>query len=209
MRSQMGFRIKYYFLAFLFLPSILILSGCATVNISHPMVVSHEIKPGDPKNYAYAYFIRPKPYKSKGVSDEALRIEFQDEVLLNIDEGSYALIRIKPSKGELKIFNRTKFINKLIPVEVWRAREYKFIEGKTYFIHLKRIDEEFRGVFYEPKPISLEIAKTLSSDLRATGEAKKSTIEKLKNVSAPPTSAVKGLSPALPENVYGREPYLK
>ena len=125
-------------LLFLTLLIISLFSGCATVNNKHPMVVSKELKAGDPVNFAYVYFIRPKLYKSKGVADEAVRIEFQENILLTLDEGSYTLLRIKPSKGELKVFNETSFINKIHPVEVWRAREYKFIEGKTYFIHIKQ-----------------------------------------------------------------------
>jgi hypothetical protein len=169
------------------------------------MVISKEMKPGDPVDFAYAYFIRPKPYKSKGVADEAVRIEFQEKVLLELDEGSYALLRIKPSKGELKVYNKTKFINKIHPVEVWRAREYKFIEGKTYFIHIKRIDEEFRGVFYDPEPVDFEAAKTLAKKPRASGEARNAPIEKLKDISAPPASAANNLSPALPEDIYKKE----
>ncbi len=192
--------------------SILIISGlagCATVNNKHPMVVSIEIKPGGPEKFSYVYFIRPKPYKPKGVADETIRIEFQKEVLLTIDEGSYTLLRIKPSKGQLKVFNETKFINKTHPVEVWRAREYKFIAGKTYFIYLKRINEEFRGIFYDPESVNLEKAKTLSQKPRASDEARNAPIEELKNISEPPASAVSGLSPALPENIYKKERYLK
>jgi phage anti-repressor protein len=195
----------------LFLISLIILicSGCATVNNKHPMVVSKEMKPGEPANFAYAYFIRPKLDKSKGIADEPVRIEFQENALLELDEGSYTLLRMKPSKGELKVFNKTKFINKIYPVEVWRAREYKFIEGKTYFIYIKQINEEFRGVFYEPKPVDFETAKLLVMRSRASGEARKAPIENLKNISEPPASAVKKLSPALPEDIYKKEPYLK
>ena len=196
-------------LIFLILLTISLFSGCATVNSKHPMVVSKELKAGDPVNFAYAYFIRPKLYKSKGVADEPVRIEFQEKFLLELDEGSYALLLIKPSKGELKVFNETQFINKIHPVEVWRAREYKFIEGKTYFIHIKQLDEEYRGVFYDPEPVDLEIAKKLAEKPRASGEARNAPIEKLKNISTPPASAVNNLSPALPEDIYKKERYLE
>ena len=204
----MPLRNRQISLLFLTLLIISLFSGCATVNNKHPMVVSKELKAGDPVNFAYVYFIRPKLYKSKGVADEAVRIEFQENVLLKLDEGSYTLLRIKPSKGELKVFNETSFINKIHPVEVWRAREYKFIEGKTYFIHIKQINEEFRGVFYDPEPVDFEMAKTLAKKPRASGEARNAPIEKLKDISAPPASAVNNLSPALPEDIYKKERYL-
>lgn len=196
-------------LLFFTLIIIFLFSGCASVNKEHPMAVSKEIKAGDPENFSYAYFIRPKPYKPKGIADEPVRVEYQGKTLLSIDEGSYTLLRIKPSKGQLKVFNKTKFINNPHPVEVWRAREYKFIEGKTYFIYLRRIDEEFRGIFYEPEPVKFEKAKILIDKTRASGEARNKPIENLKGISEPPDSAVNTLSPALPENIYKRERYLK
>lgn len=196
-------------LIFLLILAFSILPGCATVNSKHPMVVSKEMKPGDPENFSYVYFIRPKPYKAKGVADEAVRIEFQEEALVTIDEGSYTLLRIRPSKGQLKVINKTRFINKTHPVEVWRAREYKFIAGKTYFIHVKRINEEFRGIFYDLEPVKLEKAKILAVKPRASGEARSRSIEDLKDVSNPPASAIGELSPALPENIYKKEKYLK
>jgi len=196
-------------LLFLTLLVISIFSGCATVNNKHPMVISKEMKSDEPVNFAYVYFIRPKLDKSKGIADEPVRIEFQENVLLELDEGSYALLRIKLSKGEVKVFNKTNFVNNIYPVEVWRAREYKFIEGKTYFIHIKQIDEEYRGVFYDPQPVDFATAKTLARQSRASGEARNASIEKLKDISEPPESAVNKLSPALPEDIYKREPYIK
>ena len=205
----MSLQNKQISLLFLTLLIIFLLSGCATVNTKHPMVISKEMKPGNPVDFAYAYFIRLKPYKSKGIADEPVRIEYQEKVLLELDEGTYTLLRIKPSKGELKVFNKTAFINNLHPVEVWRAREYKFIKGKTYFIYIKQINEEFRGIFYDPEPVNFEMAKTLAKEPRASGEARNSPIEKLKVISAPPASAVNKLSPALPEDIYKKESYLK
>jgi len=188
---------------------IFLLPGCSTVNNKHSMVVNTEVKPGSPEDFSYVYFIRPKPYKPKGVADESIRVEFLGEVLLTIDEGSYTLLRIKPSKGLLKVSNETKFINNTRPVKVCRTREYKFIAGKTYFIYLKRINEEFRGIFYDPQPVDLKKAKALSQKPRASGEARNAPIKNLKNISEPPSSAVSGLNPALPENIYKKEQYLK
>lgn len=192
-----------------------LLMACATVNKTHPQLVTGEMTAEQKAQLATVYFIRPKPYKSKGVADKPVRIEFQKELLLVQDEGNYSLLYIKPSKGELVVHSKTLFANQHIPVDVWRAREYKFIEGKTYFIHVRQIDEEFRGVFYEPEPISLREAKELivtgkgrSGNTIATGVARSAPIDKLTEVDVPPASAIKGLAPALPENIYKQEKYL-
>lgn len=198
---------KFLYLLLLIVPTLL--AGCASINSQHPMLVTQEIKEGETANYASVYFIRPKPFKPKGVSDKPITIEYQDKMLLTIDEGSYTLLRIKPGEGMIKVNSETRFTNKLEPIKVWRARHYKFIEGKTYFIYLKRVNEEFRGIFYEPQPVKFDKAKTLIEKAFASGEARSYPIGELVNISEPPDSAFDKQPPALPENIYKPEPYLK
>ncbi len=195
---------------------MLLLAACASINKDHPQLMSGDIKAQTKAQLATVYFIRPKAYKSKGVSDGPVRIAFQGQTLLTQDEGSYALLYIKPSKGSLKVYSRTMFTNQRAPVDVWRVREYKFIAGKTYFVYVRQIDEEYRGVFYEPQPVNLREAKQLIvpgkgrlGATRATGAARSALIKDLTEVNVPPASAVKGLPPALPENIYKQEKYLR
>lgn len=194
--------------------TILVLASCATVNDKHPQVMKGEMTAEQKAQVASVYFIRPKPYKGKGVSDDTVRIEFQNEVLLEQAEGNYSLLYVKPSKGTLKIFSRTLYTDNIVPREVWRGREYKFIVGKTYFVYVRQINEEFRGVFYEPQPVSLREAKQLiqagngfTGDVLATGAARNAPIDKLNEVNVPPASAIKGLAPALPEEIHKQEKY--
>jgi hypothetical protein len=192
------------------------LAACAKVNIKHPQVMAGELKPEQKAQLAAVYFIRPTAYKTKGVANDAVRISFQGQTLLEQDEGNYTLLYIKPSKGTLKVHSKTMFADRRLPVEVWRAREYKFIAGKTYFVYVRQINEEFRGVFYEPTPVRLDEAKELIvpgkgrfGSTRASGLARSAPIDKLTEVDEPPASAVKGLAPALPENIYKQEKYLR
>jgi len=194
----------------------LLLTACSSINTRHPQVWSGDITAEQKLKLATVYFIRPETYKTKGVANNEVRIEFQGRTLLTQAEGNYALLYIKPSKGTLKIHSETKFINSDQPVAVWRARGYKFIAGKTYFIYVRQINEEFRGVFYEPEPVSLREAKELivSGEGRfgttlATGAARNAPIGDIVEVKTPPASAIKPLAPALPENVYKQEKYLK
>jgi hypothetical protein len=189
--------------------SIALLMACATVNNKHPDVVSGEITAESKKQLATVYFIRPRAYKSKGVADNAVRIEFQGQTLLTQDEGAYTLLYIKPSKGALKIHSKTVYADQRIPIDVWRERVYKFIAGRTYFIYVRQIDEEFRGVFYEPQLVDLQEAKQLIvpgsghfSSTRASGAARNAPIDELTEADMPPASAVKELTPAMPENLY-------
>lgn len=201
---------KQLFILLFILVQTLLIAGCASVDEQNPMLITKKYKSGEQQEaYASVYFIRPRPYKSKGVADKKIYVEYKGKLLLSIDEGNYTLLRIKPSSGEIKVFNQTKFTNKQEPITVWRERKYTFIEGKTYFIYLKRDNEEFRGVFYDPQPVHLEQAKKLLDHTWADGEARDAPIDKLVNVSEPPDSAIQGQTPALPENVYKDEKYFK
>lgn len=152
------------------------------------------------------YFIRPKPYKYKGLADSRIRVDINSEPLLHIDEGAYTLVKIKPTQAKITTHSRTQFTNQTQPINVSRSRDYRFIAGKTYFIHLDRINEEFRGIFYDPAPVSLNKAKELSKNLRAVGIAKDEPIKDIKQVAATPDAG--SLVPALPETLYPGKPYL-
>jgi len=195
---------------------IVLLTACATVNKKHPDVVSGEITEELKKQLAAVYFIRPRTYKSKGMADNSVRIEFQGQTLLTQDEGTYTLLYIKPSKGTLKIHSETLYADQRASIDVWRERVYKFIAGRTYFIYVRQIDEEFRGIFYEPQPVDLQEAKRLIvpgvghfGNTRASGAARSAPIDELTEVDMPPSSAVKELTPAMPENLYKQEKNLR
>lgn len=195
---------------------VVYLAACSTVNIKHPQLMSGELTAEQKAQLATVYFIRPEVDKSKGPANNPVRVSFQAKTLLEQGEGNYTLLYIKPSKGLLKVHSKTQFTDQRLPVEVWRSREYKFIAGKTYFIHVRQIDEEFRGVFYDPTPVSLDVAKQLIvpgkgrfGNTRASGAARAAPIDGLTEVNTPPASAVKSLSPALPEEIYKQEKYLQ
>ncbi|WP_455366245.1 hypothetical protein [Kaarinaea lacus] len=172
------------------------------MNVNHSQVQSE----AEDEHVAKVYFIRPMPLKFKGIADKKVRIDFQNETLLTIKEGQYALVRLKPSKGEVVTHSQTKFTNKDIPIDVTRARAYRFIAGKTYFIHVKRVDEEFRGIFYDPAPVTLEQAQALSKQLRAIGAAADEPIDQIQSIAEAPDPSP--LEPALPEQLYPGKKYL-
>jgi len=183
--------------------ALLAVAGCASVNVQHPQVLDNDAGAEQRAQAARVYFVRPRPYKGKGVADGPVRITYKDKPLLKMAEGSYALLYIKPGKGQLKVFNETEFTNTGEVIEVWRGRRYRFIAGRTYFIYVRRIDEEFRGIFYELDPVTLERARRLIDTARPSGGAARSEpIDELTDVVPPPASAVQGVRPALPEDVY-------
>lgn len=158
------------------------------------------------QHVAKVYFIRTMPVKYKGIADSKIMVDLNGEKLFDIKEGSYTLVKLKPFKGTVTTHSRTMFTTKSEPISVTRTREYNFIAGKTYFINLKRVNEEFRGIYYDPEPINLETAKTLVRDMRAVGLATMEPIYYIEKVADTP--APSKLEPVLPENLYPGKPYL-
>lgn len=181
----------------------LLIAGCSNpVNYKNPQIQSE----GEDAQLAKVYFLRPMPVKYKGIADNKLRIDYNKEKLLTINEGQYALVKLKPSKGKISTHSRTKFIGSSDPINVSRDREYRFIAGKTYFIHLHRVDEEFRGIFYDPAPITFQQALKLSSSLHAVGDASDEPIDEITSIKEAPQPGQ--LTPAFPEELYPGKPYL-
>jgi len=184
----------------------ILLGGCGvTVYRDNPLLEGIT----DNSPVARVYFIRPALIKPKGFPDKPLTVTFEGEKLLTIDQGFYTMLKIKPGKGDVITHSLTKFTNRLEPIKVSRKREYNFIAGKTYFIYLNQINDGFRGVFFDPAPVSLAEAKKIITDydIPARGEARDAHIEDIKEV--PDTPPVGPLLPALPRDLYPQYEYMK
>lgn len=184
----------------------ILLSGCGvTVYRDNPLLEGIT----DNTPVAKVYFIRPALIKPKGFPDKPLTVTFEGEKLLTIDQGFYTMLKMKPGKGDVITHSLTKFTNRLEPIKVSRKREYNFIAGKTYFIYLNQINDGFRGVFFDPAPVSLAEAKKIISDydIPARGEARDAPIEDIREV--PDTPPAGPLLPALPRDLYPHYEYMK
>ncbi|MGD8558412.1 MAG: hypothetical protein PVF34_01640 [Gammaproteobacteria bacterium] len=189
--------------AMLLVLTVLGLTACSSaVNVKHPYVMAD----AGNDHVARVYFIRPKPFKYKGIADNKISVEYQNEKLLGINEGQYKLVKLKPSEGEVTTRSKTRFTNKEAPIDVSRSRKYRFIAGKTYFIALERVNEEFRGIFYDPAPVTYEQALQMAETLRPIGQATQEPIDEINAGKEAPRPSP--LEPALPENLYPGKPYL-
>ncbi len=152
------------------------LGGCAITSISkiHPMIVTQPDVAA-----ANVYFIRPLTYRERGVADKPVVIEFNGMELMKIAKGEYTLLRIRPEKVLLKTRNLTPYTNKEEPVEMTRELRLEFAPGKTYFVHIQQVNEEFRGIHYLPVLVDLKTAKQLIIDARATDAARDARIDTL------------------------------
>jgi len=180
-----------------------VLVSCSTAKTINNSYIEEN---AEDQHVAKIYFMRAMPVKFKGVADSKISVDLNGEPLLNIDEGAYTMVKIKPIKASITTHSRTMFTTKSEPIKVTRTREYNFVAGKTYFINLVRVNEEFRGIYYDPAPVSLDQAKEISLKLLPYGQARKEPIQKITKVVDIP--APSPLEPALPENLYPGKPYL-
>jgi hypothetical protein len=147
--------------------------------------------------------------KTKGIADHTLTVKLNNQPLFTIDEGQYILVRLNPGKGIISTHSLTKFVNRLQPLPVSRQREYTFAAGNVYFIHLKRINEEFRGIFYDPAPVDWDTAVSLTRDASPRGDARSARIESVSEEASSNSVPAGGqLPPAVPEQIYPQQPYM-
>jgi hypothetical protein len=185
-----------------FLTTTILLSGCGTKAYrDNPQLLSKSAEEA-----ANVYFIRPSPVKHKPVADSAVTVDYQGKPLLKINEGNYIMVKLQPGKGEITTHSITGFTNRPNPIKVSRSRLYTFLAGRTYFVYLKRVNDEFRGISYDPEPVDLAKAKSLSDTLDRRGLARREPIEDIEDV--PPIPKASPLEPLYPEEVYPHTPYI-
>ena len=133
------------------------------------------------KNFATVYVMRPTLQRTRGIADKDLTIEFgENQIVSLLSAGEYAAFKVKPGKIDIITRNETYLTGKPDPKTVWRARNFTFNSGKTYFIEAKFTQEEFRGIYFIPQEVSIKTAKSFVKRLKAAGDlAKAQPIEKI------------------------------
>ena len=157
----------FRFLCLTLLAGTLGLGACTTTRIaqSNPTFAT-----AGEKDSALVYFIRPNEQRTRGVADTDLEIELSEVKALDLSSGEYAAVRIKPIETDVIIRSLTYLTAQPMPVKVWRARHYTFEAGKTYYIHTRFEEQEWRGSYFYPDSVALDKAKTLAYRLKPAGQ---------------------------------------
>jgi len=187
--------------------ALLASTACSSISLQK----NNSLLVNDDKTAASAsvYFIRPRLLKPKGYADNALTVKINDERLMEVNAGAYTLVHIKPGTYRISTHSMTAFTNQIEPIHVSRYRDYVFRADMVYFIYLKQINEEFRGVFYDPFPATLPEVYKLLDQITAYGQAQQFPVESVdrEKVDDVDVEASK-LPPAFPEDLYPKEKYL-
>lgn len=156
--------------------ALFLLNACGSTSINR----KHELFVRDPDlAAAQIYFIRPFTYRERGLADNPVHIEVNGQPLLDIGKGEYTFLRMKAQKIRITTRSLSEFTNKLEPVEMTRSSEIILQPDQRYFLHVKQVNEEFRGVYYVIENINLETAKGLVANLHSVSVPGKLAIEDL------------------------------
>jgi hypothetical protein len=154
------------------------LTGCASTQIKsdNPLVQTNPNAP-----FARVYFLRPDTERTMGVADNVINIELDQHPLLTLAKGEYVFVDLKPGEVMTTIKSRTSWGPLSRIKEMAKGRTFSFAEGETYFIVIRPVDGEFRGVFFVPREVDLFTAKQISKRLRAVGKASRKPIAELQS----------------------------
>ncbi len=135
--------------------------------------------PGE-KQFCAVYFLRPLTERAMGFSDNVLTIDLNGSKLLTLEKGDYTLVYMRPRvSATMTVKNETEVGPYWKVKDMAKKYEFGFKAGETYFIVLKPVDGEFRGVYFTAKNVDLFTAKQLAKNLRAAGEARKVPLDTL------------------------------
>jgi len=148
---------------------VLVLSACTTSSIKN----NERIVDNNSNNAATVYFIRPTPIRTRGMADNDIKIEIDKNLAAKLSSGEYIALNIKPGKTEITLRSYTYLTSKPMPEEVFRSAEFDFETGKSYIIHTRFTQEEYRGIYYTPEEIDAIQAKKLLSRLKPHGSLAK------------------------------------
>jgi len=147
---------------------LMCLSACTTSVImpSNPQYANE-----NSNNFATVYVMRPTLQRTRGIADNDLTIEFGEKQLATLlSAGEYVAFKVKPGPLDIITRNETYLTAKPEPTTVWRARNFVFDAGQTYFIEAKFTQEEFRGIYFIPKKIDLKTAKSYLNRIKPAGD---------------------------------------
>ena len=152
------------------------MTGCATTEIKadNPLVQTNPAAP-----YARVYFLRPRTERTMGVADNVINIELDRQPLLTLAKGDYVFVDLKPGEVMTTIKSVTSWGPQSKVKEMAKGRTFNFVEGETYFIVIRPVDGEFRGVFFVPREVDLLTAKEIARRLRAVGDASREPIREV------------------------------
>lgn len=111
-----------------------------------------------------------------GLADNRISISLDQQLLLQLVKGEYALVQLQPGQRWISIDSDTSWGPAHSVKTVSRSYNFKFAASETYYIALQPVDGEFRGVHFVANSLSQAEAENMVHNLRPTGMARSQKI---------------------------------
>lgn len=144
------------------------------VNYSHPLV---EAAAGG--NAAKVYFLRPEPERRMGFPDNPVSLDLNEERLLELARGEYTVVDVVPRRYSLTLSNYTEAQMNWNVKTLARTYDFEFLPGATYFVAIRAVDGEFRGVYFLAEIVDIAEAREMAAKLHAVGVDAQRRIEEI------------------------------
>lgn len=156
--------------------AIVVLNACSPTKVFKDSPLS---PPTSEEPYTTVYFLRELKEPQMKLARNAVNIEINNQPLMKLSMGEYVMVRLVPTEATVTVKSLSFMGGKVDPVILSGSKTFNFAAGQTNFIRIKLIDEEFRGVYYEPQRIEFNEAREIAKRLRPKGVARKHPIERL------------------------------
>lgn len=151
-----------------------VISGCGMPGINMTKIESnHPLLEQGAGQSSTVYFIRPNTERAMGFPDNPLSIELDQERLLSLGKGEYTMVRLKPRPAvTMTLRSKTAIGPNWTIKELSKDKKWAFASGETYYIVLKPVDGEFRGVYFVAENVDPFTAREAAKPLHAVGAAR-------------------------------------
>ncbi len=154
----------------------LLVAGCSMTKVhrEHPLVQAAAEGVG-----ARVYFLRPETERRMGFPDNPVRLVLNDEPLMSLGRGEYTVVNLVPRDYSLAVSNETEAGTHWDVKTITRDYSFTFQPGETYFVVVRAVDGEFRGVHFVAETVDIGDAQRLAARLRAVSVSSDQQIERI------------------------------
>ena len=102
-----------------------------------------------------------------GISDNAVRVILNDELLMKLGKGEYTRVHVVPRDYTVTLRNKSEVGPDWRVKNMRKRSRWAFEAGETYYLAVKAVDGEFRGVTFNIERLNEHDANKMMAQLRS------------------------------------------
>ena len=140
---------------------LVVLAGCSMTKVNKAFPLFE--KPGAG---ATIIWLRPDTERVMGIADNPVSIELNDELLMKLGKGEAKKVSVVPRDYTITLRNKSEAGTYWFVKDMRKRMKWKFDAGQTYYLAVKAVDGEFRGVTFNIERLSEYDGKAMAANLR-------------------------------------------